>query len=126
MQASKEDGTGMRLLECCRLRVKDVDFERNQLMVHEGKGEKDRCVPLPDRVKDRLREQIERVRRLHAQDVARGCGRVWLPYALAEKYPHADRELGWQYLFPASGLSVDPRAPGAIQRPATAKRRESQ
>jgi integrase len=87
------------------LRVKDVDFQRNQLMVREAKGDKDRPVPFPQRTRERLREQVERVRRLHAQDLANGYGRVWLPYALAEKYPHADRELGWQYLFPSSGVS---------------------
>jgi integron integrase len=109
-------GTGMRLLECCRLRVKDVDFQRNQLMVREAKGDKDRPVPFPQRTRERLREQVERVRRLHAQDLANGYGRVWLPYALAEKYPNADRELGWQYLFPSSGISADPRAPGGPRR----------
>jgi integron integrase len=102
-------GTGMRLLEVCRLRVKDIDFERRQIVVGEGKGDKDRAVPLPERLAERLREQTERVRELHEQDVAAGWGRVWLPTALARKYPEADRELGWQYLFPSSRLSVDPR-----------------
>ena len=103
-------GCGLRILECCRLRVKDVDFARNQIIVRDGKGEKDRVVPLPAKVEDRLREQVEEVRRLHAKDRREGHGRVWLPYALKEKYPSADRELGWQYLFPSSRLSVDPRA----------------
>jgi integron integrase len=109
-------GCGMRLLECCRLRIKDVDFERGQIMVRDGKGAKDRAVPLPARVRTRLMEQIERVRQLHAMDLAAGHGRVWLPYALAEKHPQADRELGWQYLFPAARLSVDPRTPRSPHR----------
>ncbi len=103
-------GAGLRILECCRLRVKDVDFARKQMIVREGKGEKDRVVPLPARVEARLREQVVQVRRIHERDVRAGQGRVWLPYALKEKYPNADRELGWQYLFPSSRFSVDPRA----------------
>jgi integron integrase len=102
-------GTGMRLLECCRLRVKDVDLARKQLLVREAKGDKDRAVPLPARIKARLREQIESVRRLHERDLRAGHGRVWLPHALKVKYPNANRELGWQYLFPSSRLSIDPR-----------------
>jgi integron integrase len=102
-------GTGMRLLECCRLRVKDVDLERNQIIVREGKGDKDRAVPLPSRADRRLRDQIEHVRRLHRDDLKAGYGRVWLPHALKVKYGHADRELAWQYLFPANGLSTNPR-----------------
>ena len=106
-------GTGMRLLECCRLRIKDVDFERRQIIVREGKGDKDRAVPLPDRLTDPLRQRIEWVSHLHEQDLAAGFGRVWLPTALATKFPHADRELGWQYLFPSNRLSVDPREEGS-------------
>ena len=111
-------GTGMRVLECCRLRVKDVDFARQQIMVREAKGDKDRAVPLPARVEGRLREQIEQVRRQHAKDVRAGHGRVWLPHALKVKYPSADRELGWQYLFPSSRLSVDPRRRTDEENPA--------
>jgi integron integrase len=103
-------GTGMRLLECCRLRVKDLDFDRHQILIRDGKGEKDRCVPLPGRVKEPLRRQVETVQALHHKDRAAGAGRVWLPYALAIKYPQAGYELGWQYLFPSTRLSVDPRA----------------
>jgi len=103
-------GTGMRVLECCRLRIKDVDFARKQIIVRDGKGEKDRAVPLPVRLQTRLREQLERVRKQHARDVKAGHGRVWLPYALTVKFPNAARELGWQYLFPSSRLSADPRA----------------
>ena len=115
-------GAGLRILECCRLRVKDVDFARKQMVVREGKGEKDRVVPLPARVESRLREQVDQVRRIHERDVRAGHGRVWLPYALKVKYPNADRELGWQYLFPSSRLSIDPRAeeepphPGPLPR----------
>jgi integron integrase len=103
-------GSGLRLLECCRLRVKDVDFDRRQIVVREGKGDKDRVVPLPGSVVERLQGRIEVVRHQHRDDLAGGLGRVWLPTALAEKFPKADRELGWQYLFPSSRLSLDPRA----------------
>ena len=102
-------GTGMRLLEVCRLRIKDVDFERHQIMVREGKGEKDRMVPLPVRCEAALRKQMESALRLHRDDVSLGFGDVWLPYAIAEKYPAASREPGWQYVFPAKSRSVDPR-----------------
>jgi integron integrase len=102
-------GSGMRLLEVCRLRVKDLDFERRQVMVRDGKGEVDRAVPLPARCEASLREQLTTVQRLHDADVAKGYGRVWLPYAYAAKWPNANRELGWQYVFPSSRLSVDPR-----------------
>jgi integron integrase len=115
-QAELLYGSGVRLLECLRLRLKDVDFERGQLIVRDGKGEKDRAVPLPKRLEGRLREQIKRVRRLHANDLAAGHGRVWLPGALARKSPEADREVGWQYLFPSSRLSVDPRANDGVLR----------
>ena len=102
-------GSGLRILECCRLRVKDVDFGRHQILVRDGKGEKDRVVPLPRRVEERLRGQIADVRAIHGRDLAAGHGKVWLPYAYAEKWPGAAREFGWQYLFPSSKLSVDPR-----------------
>jgi integron integrase len=104
-------GSGLRVLECCRLRVKDVDFDRHQILVRDGKGEKDRVVPLPRRVEGRLRAQLDRVAALHRRDLAAGHGRVWLPYAYAAKWPQADRELGWQYLFPSAKLSADPRDP---------------
>jgi integron integrase len=109
-------GTGMRQMECCQLRVKDVDFDRHVLVVRQGKGDKDRCVPFPERVRERLREQIERVRRIHVADLARGLGQVQLPLALARKYPAADREMGWQFLFPATALSLDPREPDGPRR----------
>lgn len=92
-----------------RLRVKDVDFEYRQILVCDGKGQKDRVVPLPDRLTDSLRAHLERVKALHEADVLAGYGEVYLPFALARKYPSAPREWGWQYLFPSGKLSVDPR-----------------
>lgn len=108
-------GSGMRLMECMRLRIKDVDFERRQITVRDGKGAKDRQVPLPDSVRDRLKTVVERVRILHAHDVLEGYGTVWLPHALSRKYPNAEREFAWQYVFPARSRSVDPRS-GASRR----------
>ena len=104
-------GAGLRLLECCRLRAKDVDFDRRQLIVREGKGDKDRAVPLPNRCADGLRTQIAAVRRQHAFDVERGLGFADLPYALRRKYPNAERELAWQYLFCSDKLCRDPNSP---------------
>ncbi|TDK19970.1 integron integrase [Luteimonas aestuarii] len=102
-------GTGMRLMEGVRLRIKDVDFARNEITVREGKGAKDRRTVLPASLVPHLRAEIERSRTWHAQDVADGFGEAWLPHALARKYPNAARELGWQYVFPAKRRSVDPR-----------------
>lgn len=102
-------GSGMRILEVCRLRVKDVDFDRNQITVRDGKGEKDRVVPLPRKLVEPLRTQLKAVKKLHDQDLAVGHGRVWLPYAFVRKFPTAEKEWGWQYLFPSSRLSMDPR-----------------
>ncbi|MBE2291335.1 MAG: integron integrase [Xanthomonadaceae bacterium] len=112
LMASLLYGTGMRLMECLRLRVKDVDFARSEILVREGKGGKDRRVPLPRRLRDPLAAAVERVAVMHAADLARGLGDVWLPTALARKYPGAGREAGWQYLFPSQALSHDPRAGG--------------
>jgi len=109
-------GTGMRLMECCRLRIKDVDFARRQILVREGKGQKDRAVPLPARLEPPLKVQIDKAVKLHESDLAAGNGRVWLPHALASKYPHADQQTGWQYLFPSLRLSCDPREPGSQLR----------
>ncbi len=103
-------GTGLRLMEGLRLRVKDVDFERNQIIVHDGKGFKDRVTMLPDKLKLELQGHLERVRRLHAQDLQAGLGRVWLPGALRVKYPQAEREWIWQYIFPSKAISVDPES----------------
>ena len=102
-------GSGLRLMECLRLRVKDVDFGQNHLVVRDGKGQKDRVTVLPGTLVDWLRRQVARVAEIHRQDVAEGFGRVYLPFALAKKYPHADIEPGWQYLFPASKRAIDPR-----------------
>jgi len=103
-------GSGLRLMECVRLRVKDLDFERRQLMVREGKGEKDRVTMLPQSLTQPLQVQLERAREVHHADLAAGFGAVHLPYALERKYPHAAREWGWQYLFPATKRSVDPQS----------------
>ncbi|SMF95696.1 integron integrase [Methylomagnum ishizawai] len=103
-------GTGMRLMECVRLRVKDVDFPMRQITLRDGKGAKDRVTMLPALLADPLKAHLQRVRALHAADLAEGLGEVWLPDALALKYPKAAREWGWQYVFPARGLSVDPRS----------------
>lgn len=108
-------GTGMRLMECVRLRVKDVDFGRGEIVVRSGKGDKDRRVPLPQRLREPLQAAIERACLLHASDLADGLGEAWLPHALGRKYPNAARETGWQYVFPSSQRSVDPRS-GRLRR----------
>jgi len=108
-------GTGMRLMECVRLRVKDVDFERNQIAVRDGKGGKDRVTMLPLSLKPGLADHLVRVQRRHGQDLAEGFGSVYLPEALARKYPGAPRQWGWQYVFPAATRSIDPRS-GRQQR----------
>jgi integron integrase len=101
-------GTGLRLMECLRLRVKDVDFARNQIIVHGGKGDKDRVTMLPDKLKLELQRHMEVVRRTWQEDVAAGHGKVWLPGALRMKYPGAERAWGWQWVFPSGELSIDP------------------
>jgi integron integrase len=105
----------MRLMECLRLRVKDIDFARGEILVRDGKGFKDRVTMLPAMVAGPLREQFSRVRALHERDLAGGGGEVFLPYALARKYPRAGREWGWQYVFPSAQLSTDPRD-GCVRR----------
>jgi integron integrase len=100
-------GAGLRLLECCRLRIKDVDFATNQLTIRDGKGGKDRTTMLPAFVKAELAEHIEEVRRQHEADVRRGWGWVELPFALARKYPSAGRDTSWQWVFPATRIYVD-------------------
>jgi integron integrase len=100
-------GAGLRLMETCRLRIKDIDFDRKQIIVREGKGSKDRAVPLPLRLVADLKHQIDLVKNLHQQDLQAGAGWVWLPYALAVKWPQAGKEFAWQYLFPAKNLSYD-------------------
>ncbi len=103
-------GSGMRLMEAVRLRVKDVEFSRREILVREGKGFKDRVTMLPDVVIEPLLRHFEKVKMLHEEDLALGYGEVYLPYALDKKYPNAGREWGWQYVFPARNLSVDPRS----------------
>ncbi len=102
-------GTGMRLMETVRLRVKDVDFERREIIVREGKGAKDRITMLPQAVAAPLREHLARVETLHGEDLRAGFGETHLPHALGKKYPNAGREWGWQYVFPAKQRSPDPR-----------------
>lgn len=103
-------GSGLRLLECLRLRVKDVDFQYKQLVIRDAKGHKDRVTMLPSSLIDPLRTHLARVRQLHERDLRDGFGRVSLPTALATKYPQAEREWGWQYVFPSSRRSIDPRS----------------
>lgn len=103
-------GAGLRLLECLRLRVKDVDFERCEIVVRQGKGNKDRITMLPVAVRPPLREHLERVRQLHVKDLQAGLGRVYLPEALSVKLPQAATEFRWQYVFPSAKISVDPRS----------------
>ena len=103
-------GSGLRLMECVRLRVKDVDFGYGQIVVRDGKGLKDRITVLPGKLREPLRAHLERVRLLHQQDPAGGGGQVYLPFALSRKYPNAKRVWSWQYVFPAAKLSVDPRS----------------
>lgn len=95
-------GSGLRISECIRLRVKDLDFERRQIIVRDAKGEKDRATVLPNSVVSSLRVQLDHARSVHACDLAAGFGETTLPHALALKYPSAPREWGWQYVFPAS------------------------
>lgn len=100
-------GAGLRLLECCRLRVKDVDFFQNQIVVRGGKGDKDRHTMLPAAAREPLQRHLESIRRRHQEDLAAGLGAVALPGALARKYPNASKEWGWQWLFPASSHYKD-------------------
>lgn len=115
LMASLLYGSGLRLIECLRLRVKDLDFERRQITVREGKGGKDRVTMLPGMLVEPLRAHLSRIRKLHEADLRDGYGEVELPYALARKYPQAVRSWGWQYVFPSSTISRDPRS-GAIRR----------
>lgn len=103
-------GAGLRLTECLRLRVKDIDFEYRQLTVRRGKGNKDRVTLLPEKLIEPLNKQIEYVKKLHEYDLKTGYDSVYLPYALERKYPHAGRDLGWKFLFPAAQVSTDPRS----------------
>jgi integron integrase len=102
-------GSGLRLMEALRLRVKDVDFGANQITVRGGKGDRDRVTMLPAAACDALRHHLTKVERLHARDLAGGAGRTILPTALAKKYPSAATEFGWQWVFPARRIAFDPR-----------------
>ena len=108
-------GTGMRIMECLRLRVKDVDFERGEILVRDGKGFKDRVTMLPRSLFEPLQAHMQAMRRLHMQDLDEGYGSVYLPYALERKYPGRDRDWAWQYVFPSASRSIDPRS-GAERR----------
>ena len=108
-------GTGMRLMEVMRLRVQDVDFDYRQIIVRHGKGAKDRSTVLPASLMAPLRQQLEHAHRIHQTDIGEGFGCVYLPFALARKYPNACREWGWQYVFPSINRSADPRD-GTIRR----------
>lgn len=108
-------GSGLRLMECLRLRVQDIRLQRHEIVIRHGKGGKDRMTMLPPGLVEPIEKQIIRVRLLHEEDLAAGFGRVALPDALARKYPHADRELAWQYLFPSTRRSTDPRS-GQVMR----------
>jgi integron integrase len=103
-------GSGLRLMECCQLRVKDVDFDYRQITVRDGKGAKDRVTMLPASMVEPLKAHLPSVRALHERDLADGFGAVYLPNVLERKYPNANREWGWQYVFPASHRSMDPRS----------------
>ena len=108
-------GTGMRIMEGLRLRVKDVDFKRREILIRDGKGFKDRVTMLPVSLSSALQTHLARVRELHNADLEQGFGEVYLPYALARKYPTAPMEWAWQYVFPASKISTDPRS-GDVRR----------
>ncbi len=118
-------GSGLRLMECLRLRIKDLDFAYLTITVRDGKGEKDRVTILPQSLVEPLQKHLQQVKRLHEHDLAQGYGAVYLPDALARKYPNAQREWAWQWVFPSPRLSVDPRSglirhhhmsPSALQR----------
>lgn len=115
LAASLLYGSGLRLLECLRLRVQDVDFDRREITVRTGKGNKDRRTMLPLSLHQAIRARLAEVRRLHQRDLELGFGAVWLPDALVGKYPNAPREWGWQWIFPARQRSTDP-ATGTVRR----------
>jgi len=108
-------GTGMRKMECLRLRVQDIDFDYRQIVVRSGKGDKDRVTVIPDVLVEQLLKQLEKARAIHNHDLEQGYGEAALPFALARKYPNAGKERRWQYVFPATHRSVDPYS-GLIRR----------
>jgi len=109
-------GTGMRILEVLRLRVKDIDFARKEIFVRDGKGFKDRITMMPVKLVKPLRVHLEKVKLMHEDDLLKGFGSVYLPNALAKKYPYAARDWAWQYVFPSKRLSVDPRSEEGVTR----------
>lgn len=108
-------GSGLRLMECIRLRVKDIDFERNLIYVYDGKGGKSRTTVFPKTLGTELKIQIEKIKQIHDDDLAKGFGAVYIPEALSRKYTNAAKEFRWQYVFPSKTLSKDPRS-GVIRR----------
>jgi len=108
LMASLLYGGGLRLMECVRLRIKDIDLTQRQMIIREGKGFKDRVTLLPERLIEPIKNQMTLAKALHQQDLNDGFGMVSLPYALERKYPNANRETAWQYVFPASKRSIDP------------------
>ena len=115
MMAQLMYGSGLRLMECVRLRIQDLDFSADQLTVRSGKGNKDRLTMLPVEIQSGLREHLKRVKLIHDRDLAEGYGNVYIPPALARKYPSASKQWIWQYVFPAISRSKDPRS-GEIRR----------
>lgn len=115
LMASLLYGCGLRISECLRLRVKDIEFSRRSIYVRDGKGGKDRVTVLPDSLVDPLTEQLAHIKNVHNFDLREGYGDVYLPYAIARKYPNAGRTFAWKYVFPASKPSRDPRS-GVIRR----------
>lgn len=103
-------GSGLRLMECIRLRVQDIDFKYKTITVRSGKGNKDRITPLPDKIAQELKNHLKKVNVIFKRDISEGFGSVYLPFALQRKYPNANREWGWQYVFPSSKRSLDPRS----------------
>jgi integron integrase len=110
LMASLLYGSGLRLMECLRLRIKDIDFERLQITVREGKGDQDRVTMLPLSLQKLLKEHPAKIKLLHAEELREGYGMVELPYALSRKYPNAEKEWQWQFIFPAAKRSIDPRS----------------
>ncbi|MEJ2661544.1 MAG: integron integrase [Desulfobacteraceae bacterium] len=110
LMAKKMYGCGLRVLECLRMRVKDIDFALNQVIVRDGKGKKDRITVLPDGIKSDIEIYLQYARRIHQEDLRHGFGRVYLPNALDRKYSSADRQWGWQYVFPSKTPSIGPRS----------------
>lgn len=109
-------GTGMRILEALRLRVKDIDFSRKEILIRDGKGFKDRITMLPSSLVLPLKAHLQKVKALHDDDLAKGNGAVYMPQALGKKYPYAARDWAWQYVFPSGRLSVDPRSDDQVTR----------